>query len=155
TIDLYLHKNKNYLVMAAADRYFAPAVAVNPDTTLQPHLHGFTFQTLVAMEEPVELATVQFVENSDTLLPLAMVQLDALAQFLLANPNGGVEFLVNAKGQDDAMCYTLSQQRAAALRRHLQNRGIAPERVHLSPYGNANTKINRATPEVSIRFRER
>ena len=155
TIDLYLHKNKNYLVMAAADRYFVPAVAVNPDTTLQPHLHGFTFQTLVAMEEPVELATVQFVENSDTLLPLALVQLDALAQFLLANPNGGVEFLVNVKGQDDAMCYTLSQQRAAALRRHLQNRGIAPERVHLSPYGNANTKIKRATPEVSIRFRER
>ena len=55
-------------------------------------------------------------------------------------------------GSDDTACYNLSQSRGQQLKTLLADRGIEPDRITVSPYGNSLAKQDSSVPPVSVRI---
>lgn len=153
SVELNVHKDKRYAVLGDAGMYFVPAVVIDPMAKTRPRLKGYTLPVMVAMDKPVPLSAVDFEKSSSTLLPVAVMQLEQLARFMVQNPGGVAEIVVNVEGRDDAICYNLSLERGRAIRDFLVVSGVEESRVTISAYGNVNTKKGQA-PGVSVRFRD-
>ena len=154
SVDLNIHKDKRYAVFGDAGSYFVPAVVIEPESKPGLRLKGYTLPVLVAMDKAVPLDVVEFEKSSATLQPMAVIQLQQLAEFMQQNPSCVVELVVNVPGKDDVLCYNLSLERGRALRDYLMHSGIDEDHIIISAYGNVNTKKNPA-PSLSVRFREK
>ena len=152
-VGINLRRGRRYALLADAGTNFVTATVVDPDHIEDYRLPAYTYADLVAMDRPLPLPMVQFSASGTELLPVAQLQLEQLARFLAAHPTAIAEILVDVPGIDASHCYTLSLQRAEALRDFLSQRGIAASRLMLSPYGNANAGLS-GQAAVSIRFRE-
>lgn len=152
-VGINLRRGSRYALLADAGTNFVTATVVDPDHIEDYRLPAYTYADLVAMDRPLPLPLVQFSASGTELLPVAQLQLEQLARFLAAHPTAIAEILVDVPGIDASHCYTLSLQRAEALRDFLSQRGIAASRLLLSPYGNANAGLS-GRAAVSIRFRE-
>ncbi|MBR3372408.1 MAG: hypothetical protein IKG75_00120 [Bacteroidaceae bacterium] len=139
------------VVFGDAGDLFVPAVLLGADSTTVL-LRGYTLSELVSVERDLPLHAVEFAAGTTDLLPVARLQLEQLARFLVRQPEAVVEFGVNVPGTDARRCYDLSLQRAEALRVFLAERGVDPSRVLLSPYGNVQTGP-RGAAMVTVRFR--
>ncbi len=152
SVDINVHKDKRYAVLADAGVYFVPAVIVDPKAKAKPRLKGYTFPVAVSLDKPLPLYAVEFDGNTSTLLPVAQLQLEQLAQFL-ANNDGKVEFSIDVTGSDDTFCYTLSLERGRAIKNFLAGKGVDENRVIISAYGNVNVK-RQGSSGVAVRFRQ-
>ena len=94
-----------------------------------------------------------FSADGAELLPVAQLQLEQLARFLTQHPEAVAEVIVDVVGADARHCYTLSLQRADAVRAFLAAHGVPAVRILLSPYGSARAGLG-GTSAVSVRFRE-
>ena len=151
TLPLTLRRNGRYALLADAGSLFVPALPV----TKAPRgmLHGYTFDDLVASDRPLPLSAVLFDDDSDDLLPVGLFQMEQLARFLLQHPQGRVELCIDVAGGDTRRCYRLALRRCEALWSFLTAKGVSPERVILSPYGNASVgRTGKAA--VAIRLHE-
>ena len=153
SVDINVHKDKRYAVLADAGVYFVPAVVVEPGTKTRPRLKGYTFPVAVSLDKPLPLYAVEFDGNTSTLLPVARLQLEQVAQFLANNSNGKAEFCIDVTGSDDAFCYNLSLERGRAIKDFLAGKGIDESRIILSAYGTVNVK-RQGTSSVGVRFRQ-
>lgn len=151
--DLNIQKNRKYALLGDAGFYFVPAVVIDPSSADKPKLRGYTFPVLVASEKPIPLDIVDFEQGTAQLKPLASLQLEQLATFLERTDNSVAEFSVDVAGRNDKECYDLSLQRGATLRSFMTARGISPERIIISAYGNVHAK-NKKASSVSVKFRE-
>ncbi|MCR4659443.1 MAG: hypothetical protein K5650_04010 [Bacteroidales bacterium] len=143
----------DYLVQASSDkRYISPMLLTSPREASST-LKSFTTRQLAQTEQTLPLLAVAFDTASGQPTAAMIVQLQAIARFMLANPESNVELLLSVPGQDVAECYNTSVERAEALRRVLERLGVQAGRVHLSPYGNHLFLQNRDIPEVQVRFR--
>ena len=153
SVELNVHKDKRYAVLGDAGMYFVPAVIIDPNAKTRPRLKGYTLPVMIAMDKPVPLNAVDFEKSSATLLPVAVLQLEQLARFMVQNPGGVAEIVVDVEGRDDAICYNLSLERGRAIKDYLVVSGVEEGRITISAYGNVNTKKGQA-PGVSVRFRD-
>ena len=153
SVNLNVHKDKRYAVLADAGLYFVPAVIVDPRDKVHSRLRGYTFPVLVSMDKPLPLPAVEFEEASATLRPVAALQLEQLAQFIARTPNAKVEIVVNVAGTDDTYCYNLSLERGRTVRDFLTMSGVDASAVSISAYGNVNTK-KKGHSGVEVQFRE-
>ena len=148
-ININIHKDKRYAILGDAGIYFIPAIIVNPGDNLQ-RLNGYNYPTLVALDKAVPLAAVSFERSSAKLEPLAHLQLEQLAQFLVNNPSATVEFDIDVSIHDDALAYALSLERGRTLQNQLADLGIEKSRTIISAYGNAR---NTGHDAVAVQFR--
>ena len=153
SVELNVHKDKRYAVLGDAGMYFVPAVILDPKAKARQRLKGYTLPVMVAMDKPVPLYAVDFEKSSANLLPVAIMQLEQLARFMVQNTDGVVEIVVNVPGRDDAFCYNLSLERGRAIRDYLVLSGVEEDRITVSAYGNVNAKKG-DVPGVGIRFHD-
>jgi outer membrane protein OmpA-like peptidoglycan-associated protein len=152
-VDLNLLNNRRYALLADAGTSFVTATVVNPADLGRYRLPAYTYEQLVAMDRPLPLPVVDFSADGAELLPVAQLQLEQLARFLTQHPEAVAEVIVDVVGADARHCYTLSLQRADAVRAFLAAHGVAAVRILLSPYGSARAGLG-GTSAVSVRFRE-
>jgi outer membrane protein OmpA-like peptidoglycan-associated protein len=112
-------------------------------------LEGYTLEQL---KKPVPLPLTEFHDNTAQMLPLAKLELKALAHFVQQHARCQIELLVYSKGKDDNVAYNLSLQRATAIRNYLVSCGISADRINLSPYGNVAYKQGLSPVPVAVRF---
>lgn len=139
------------VALADAGSLFVPAILL--DSRQANQLQGYTLRQLVAADREVPLVAVGFADSSSELLPVARLQLEQLALFLMRNSGAAVELSVDVAGRDARACYTLSLARGEALRAFLAERGVAASRILLSCYGNVRSGIG-GTSSVAVRFRD-
>lgn len=139
------------VVLADAGSLFVPAVPLDKAPALR--LQGYTLRQLVSADKEVPLVAVEFVDGSDELQPVARLQLEQLALFLVRNSGAAVELCVDVAGHDTKGCYQLSLARGEALRAFMAERGVAASRLLLSCYGNVRAGATGASG-VGVRFRE-
>lgn len=151
SVGVNMRRGTRYALLADAGTSFVIATAVDPDILSVYRLPAYTCEELVAMDRPLPLPMVDFSTDGDELLPVAQLQLEQLARFLVVHPAAVAEFLVDVPGPDARHAYSLALQRCEALRDFLAQRGVAASRLLLSPYGNAR----KGQTGVSVRFRER
>lgn len=149
TVEVNVHKDKQYFVMGDAGHFFVPAIKIPSTSTT---LRGYSFDELVAADRPVPLYAVDFTDD-DALLPMAQMQLEQLVQFMTRHSRGVVEFCIDVAGSDARQCYNRSLMRGQVLRSFMEKRGIDHSCVIISAYGNVNVKRTGASG-VSVRFRE-
>ena len=151
TVNVTVRHDARCVIFGDAGDLFVPAVPVGADSGMVS-LRGYTLTELVAGERDLTLYAVDFVADEADLLPVAQMQLEQLARFLVRQPEAVVEFGVNVPGTDARRCYDLALQRAGALRAFLAEHGVDPARVLLSPYGNVYAGP-RGAASVTLRFR--
>ena len=152
-VDLTLLGDRRYALLADAGTSFVTAAVVNPADLGRYRLPAYTYEQLVAMDRPLPLPVVDFSASGDELLPVAQLQLEQLARFLVQHPRAVAEVMVDVGGADARQCYALSLQRAVAVRSFLVSHGVMARRILLSPYGNARAGLGDSSA-VAIRFRE-
>lgn len=152
-VDLNLLNHRRYALLADAGTSFVTATVVNPADLGRYRLPAYTYEQLVAMDRPLPLPVVDFSADGAELLPVAQLQLEQLARFLTQHPEAVAEVIVDVVGADARHCYTLSLQRADAVRAFLTAHGVPAVRILLSPYGSARAGLG-GTSAVSVRFRE-
>lgn len=153
SVTLNIHKNKHYAVLGDAGIYFVPAVIIDPQSKMRNKLRGYTFPLLVSMDKAIPLQAVDFDGSSARLLPIATLQIEQLAQFVLNTAEAKIELIVDVAGNDDTFCYNLSLERGQAIRNSLVSAGVDANRISISAYGNVNVKKSKQSA-VSVRFRE-
>ena len=153
TVNINMHKDKRYAIMGDAGVYFVPAIVVSPRDKKSQRLRGYTFPVLVGMDKPLPLLAMDFEDNASELSPVAQMQLEQLAKFMLNHPAAIVEFLIDVAGSDDTLAYNLSLERGRAIQNYMTVNGIEGSRVLISAYGNVNVK-RRGNSSISVRFRE-
>lgn len=151
-LSVNVQREGRYLLLADAGNRFVPAVPVDNDLSGVTRLQGFTYRQLVASDRAMVLHAILF-DSTETLLPVARMQLEQLALFLQQQPDARIEFSINVAGSDTRACYTRSLARGETLRTFLAEHGVPASHVILSPYGNVNVGLS-GHSSVSIRFRE-
>lgn len=144
-VKVRLYTGKRYAVQPQIQGYsLIPAEVFTATSGLRLNLRSFEKAPAVAQK----LEAVRFESGTALLTPLAQREMDHLADFLLEHPDVSRIYLsVNVSGADDQQCFLLSRSRALALKRHLERRGVHPDRVLITAYGNVNgSKV----PEVEL-----
>lgn len=150
-----LYADHQYTVYASCDGLLLPAIAFSPavSSTLQPRAYDKGELNAMARSGAVlPLPGIVFEKNRYQLKTSAMTELAHLAAFLGSHPYLTVEIVVNVEGSDDTFCYNLSQSRASQLKRQLSDRGVDPDRIVLSPYGNSLAKRDGNAAPVGVRI---
>lgn len=153
SVNLNIHKDKRYAVLAEAGDYFVPAVVVSGRSKNDLRLKGYKFEVAVALDKPLTLEAIEFDPGSADLRPVTQMQLQQLAHFLQQNPDGVAELGIDVAGSSNEQAYNLSLERGRALRDYLVELDIDPQHVIVSAYGNVNVK-KRGSDRVTVRFRQ-
>lgn len=150
-----LHSNQQYLIYAHQQGLYIPALLFTPSKNPNPTPQFFSAASLLHLADegkPLILKGLLFHDNRATLETCSANEIDHLADFLMRNQNVGVEIICHVDGSDDAASFKLSQERADRVKQELVARGIHPDRIATSPYGNSQTKSGMAKTSVSLTF---
>ena len=148
-----LRTNQPYLVYAYQPGFFIPAMIFTPseNATLTPKVYSVISLLALADEgHTLPLKGILFHDGRSTLESCSSMEIDHLADFLLNNEDVGAELSCNVAGFDDAACFRLSQERADRVKQELVARGIHPDRLATSPYGNSQTKNGYAKTSITL-----
>ena len=97
------------------------------------------------------IAGIQFKLNSDELLSASFPILNEAADILTDYPGIRLEIQGHASSDgDDMHNMVLSQKRAESVRRYLVNRGVAPDRLTASGYGETTPIADNSTQEGRV-----
>lgn len=148
-----LHTNQSYLVYSHQNGVFIPALLFTPSKNAIIRPNALSVSELLDMADqnlPLTLNGILFIKNSSSLETCSTMELDNLADFLLRSKTVGAELSCHVDGNDDAACFKLSQERADRVKQELVARGIHPDRIATSPYGNSQTKKGKAKTSISL-----
>lgn len=149
---LRLYQGMPYVALLSADWLYVPAVAIAPAARGLIALQGYDLDTLRRLGRPLPLALVAFHPGTARLLPVAQLELDNLARFMLQRTGCKVKLSVHVDGQDDRQCYDLSLARAQSLRNYLVSQGVARSRIAIAAYGNLQFKQGNTPAAAEVRF---
>ena len=147
-----VYKGKPYALLAEADWLYVPTCSFVGGERGREELQGYTLQQLRERPEAVPLPLVTFVGSTAQMEPLARQELKVLAHFMQQHAGSQIELLVHVGEADGETAYTLSLERATAVRNYLVGCGIVADRIHLSAYGNVAYKQGVSTCPVAVRF---
>ncbi|MBQ7062518.1 MAG: hypothetical protein IJM88_04435 [Bacteroidales bacterium] len=148
------YSDKQYCLYAQSDDVFVPSLLFGTaDGTVTPRAYGAVeLAAMGAIGQTLPLPGIFFVKDGAELAACSDIELEHLATFLKAQPDMALELLMHVDGEDDEDCYELSEQRAQAIETALTAKGIDGDRILMSPYGNSETKHQRASDGLSVRF---
>ena len=148
-----LHTNQSYIIYAQQEGVYIPAILFTPSENANPTPQVYTAAKLLNMadeDKVLALEGILFLEGKTTLEKCSIKEIDHLADFLKRNMTVGAELTCHVEGDNDAQCFKLSQERAEYIKQQLVARGIHPDRIATSPYGNSQTKSGTAKTSISL-----
>lgn len=132
---------KRYLLLGRCNGLLVPSASFVAAPGKEVVLQAYDVESLLGRNgEELALPAVLFEGSSSDLCSSARYELDHLADFLTAHPGVRVEMTVDVEGVDDTFCFNLSRSRGVEVKNYLVFKGIEPERIAVSAYGNSRVK---------------
>ncbi len=136
---IVLPYDKNYLIRATADKFFAQSENLNLDSLVKAgfkEIHRDLYLVPIEIGQVVRLNNVFFDFDKWNLRPESFVELDRVVKLLEENPSIEIEMSAHtdSKGSDEYN-YTLSDNRAKSVMDYILSKGISSSRIISKGYG--------------------
>jgi outer membrane protein OmpA-like peptidoglycan-associated protein len=148
---MVLPYDKNYLIRASADKFFAISENLNLDSLIKAgykEIHKDLYLVPIEIGQVVRLNNVFFDFDKWNLRPESYVELDRVVKLLSENP--GIEIEMSAHTDSygsDEYNFKLSDNRARSVMEYIISKGIAPNRISSQGYGETKPVAPNDTPE--------
>lgn len=142
-----LHTRQKYIIYAHQNGLYIPALIFCPAQNPNPTPQIFSVADLLDLADenkPLMLRGILFADQSASLEPCSAMEIDHLADLLRRNLNVGAEIICHVEGSGDTESFKLSHDRSDRVKQELVNRGIHPDRIAISPFGNSQIKAGLA-----------
>ena len=148
---IILPYDKNYLIRATADKFFAQSENLNLDSLVKvgyKEIHKDLYLVPIEIGQVVRLNNVFFDFDKWNLRPESFVELDRVVKLLEENPAIEIEMSAHTDsyGSDDYN-FKLSDNRARSVMEYILSKGIAPTRIVSHGYGETVPVVPNDTPE--------
>jgi outer membrane protein OmpA-like peptidoglycan-associated protein len=148
---IVLPYDKNYLIRASADKFFAISENLNLDSLVKAgnrQIHKDLYLVPIEIGQVFRLNNVFFDFDKWDLRPESFVELDRVVKLLNENPAMEIELSAHTDsyGSDDYN-FKLSDNRARSCMEYLLSKGIIPNRVTSQGYGETKPVAANDTPE--------
>jgi outer membrane protein OmpA-like peptidoglycan-associated protein len=148
---IVLPYDKNYLIRASADKFFAISENLNLDSLVKAGnriIHKDLYLVPIEIGQVFRLNNVFFDFDKWDLRPESFVELDRVVKLLNENPSMEIELSAHTDsyGSDDYN-FKLSDNRARSCMDYLLSKGIASNRVTSQGYGETKPVAPNDTPE--------
>ena len=148
---IVLPYDKNYLIRANADKFFAVSENLNLDSLIKAgyrEIHKDLYLVPIEIGQVVRLNNVFFDFDKWDLRPESFVELDRVVTLLQENPAIEIEMSAHtdSKGSDDYN-FTLSDNRAKSVKEYIISKGIAVNRIVSQGYGETKPEVPNDTDE--------
>lgn len=148
---IVLPYDKNYLIRATADKFFAQSENLNLDSLVKAgyrEIHKDLYLFPIEIGQVVRLNNVFFDFDQWDLRPESYVELDRVVKLLNENPAIEIEMSAHtdSKGSDEYN-FTLSDNRAKSVKDYILSKGIAESRIISQGYGETKPVATNETDE--------
>jgi len=148
---IVLPYDKNYLIRATADKFFAQSENLNLDSLVKVgylEIHKDLYLVPIEIGQIVRLNNVFFDFDKWDLRSESFVELDRVVKLLEENPAIEIEMSAHTDsyGSDDYN-FKLSDNRARSVMEYILSKGIAPGRIISHGYGETIPVVPNDTPE--------
>jgi len=154
---IVLPYDKNYLIRATADKFFAVSENLNLDSMIKAgykEIHKDLYLVPIEIGQVVRLNNVFFDFDKWNLRPESFVELNRVVKLLKENPSIEIEMSAHTDSYGtDEYNFKLSDNRAKSVREYIISQGIDPKRIISQGYGeskpvapndtDANRQLNR------------
>lgn len=148
---IVLPYDKNYLIRASADKFFAISENLNLDSLVKAghrQIHKDLYLVPIEIGQVFRLNNVFFDFDKWDLRPESFVELDRVVKLLNDHPSMEIELSAHTDsfGSDDYN-FKLSDNRARSCMEYILSKGIAANRVTSQGYGESKPVVENDTPE--------
>jgi outer membrane protein OmpA-like peptidoglycan-associated protein len=148
---MVLPYDKNYLIRASADHFFAVSENLNLDSLVKKgykEIHKDLYLVPIEVGQIFRLNNVYFDFDKYNLREESFVELNRVVDFLNEHPTIKIEISAHTdnKGSDEYN-FKLSDNRAASVRSYLISKGIPEDRVTSKGYGESKPQVDNDTDE--------
>ncbi len=148
---MVLPYDKNYLIRAQADHFFAISENLNLDSLIKKgykEIHKDLYLVPIEIGAVVRLNNVYFDFDKWDLRPESFVELDRVVKMMAENPSVEIEMSAHtdSRGSDDYN-FKLSDNRARSVMNYIISKGIANTRIVSHGYGEAKPVVPNDTDE--------
>jgi len=136
---IILPYDKNYIIHATADHFFAQSENLNLDSLVKvgyKEIHKDLYLMPIEIGSVVRLNNVFFDFDKADLRPESFVELDRVVKLLNENPSIAIEMSAHtdSRGADDYN-FRLSDNRARSVMEYILSKGISADRITSQGYG--------------------
>lgn len=148
---IVLPYDKNYLIRATADKFFAQSENLNLDSLVKAgykEIHKDLYLVPIEIGQVVRLNNVFFDFDKWDLRPESYVELDRVVKLLTENPAIEIEMSAHTDSYgSDEYNFKLSDNRARSVMEYILSKGIATNRITSQGYGETKPVAANDTPE--------
>ena len=148
---IVLPYDKNYLIRATADKFFAQSENLNLDSLVKvgyKEIHKDLYLVPIEIGQVVRLNNVFFDFDKWDLRPESFVELDRVVKLLQENPAIEIEMSAHTDSYgSDEYNFKLSDNRARSVMEYILSKGIAANRIISHGYGETVPVAENDTPE--------
>jgi len=150
---IVLPYDKNYLIRASADRFFAISENLNLDSLVKAgfkQIHKDLYLVPIEIGQIVRLNNVFFDFDKWDLRPESFVELDRVVKLLKENPTIEIEMSAHTDSHGtDEYNFRLSDNRAKSCMEYILSKGIDANRITSHGYGESVPVAPNANPDGS------
>ena len=136
---IVLPYDKNYLIKASADKFFAQSENLNLDSLVKAgykEIHKDLYLVPIEIGQVVRLNNVFFDFDKWELRPESFLELNRVVKLLTDNPAIEIEMSAHTDSHgSDEYNFKLSDNRARSVMEYILAKGIAPHRIRSQGYG--------------------
>jgi OmpA-OmpF porin, OOP family len=148
---IVLPYDKNYLIRANADHFFAQSENLNLDSLRKlgyKEIHKDLYLVPIEVGSVVRLNNVYFDFDKWFLRPESFVELDRVVKMLEENPAVEIEMSAHTDSWgSDQYNFKLSDNRARSVMEYILSKGIAPNRIRSQGYGETKPVVPNTSDE--------
>jgi OOP family OmpA-OmpF porin len=148
---IVLPYDKNYLIRATADHFFAQSENLNLDSLIKAgykEIHKDLYLMPIEIGQVVRLNNVFFDFDKWDLRPESFVELNRVVKLLQENPAIEIEMSAHTDSfGSDEYNFKLSDNRAKSVMEYIVSKGIDPKRIISKGYGETKPVVDNDTPE--------
>jgi len=148
---MVLPYDKNYLIRATADKFFAQSENLNLDSLVKAgykEIHKDLFLVPIEIGQVVRLNNVFFDFDKWDLRPESFMELNRVVKLLIENPAIEIEMSAHTDSRgSDEYNITLSENRARSVMEYILAKGIATNRITSQGYGETKPVVPNDTDE--------
>ena len=148
---IVLPYDKNYLIRAIADKFFAVSENLNLDSLVKAgykEIHKDLYLVPIEIGQVVRLNNVFFDFDKADLRSESFVELDRVVKLLEENPAIEIEMSAHTDSRgSDEYNFKLSDNRARSVMEYILSKGIAPNRITSQGYGETKPVVDNDTDE--------
>src|SRR5436190_3903811 len=149
---IVLPYDKNYLIRATADKFFAQSENLNLDSLVKigyREIHKDLYLVPIEIGQVVRLNNVFFDFDKWDLRPESFVELDRVVKLLEENPAIEIEMSAHTDSYGtDEYNFNLSDNRARSCVEYIISQGIDRNRIIAKGYGETQPVVPNDTPET-------